>query len=159
MPASIRIIKIVKDIHGGDAYTIEFECEAEDSKELLSELTKSPYGQRAIELLNRAEFLPEEKHKTAEELKVEAEKEMEERKKYEERLKQVAASAASKEAKRELLNALRDKHGDKFVEEFEKWIKEREKIRKEAKEKKEEETEQNTGVQALGPFHGRRGLI
>lgn len=60
---------------GEEAYTLEFEVEAEESKDLLTELTSSPYGQRLIDLLNQAQFLPEVVVKTEEEMKVEAEAE------------------------------------------------------------------------------------
>lgn len=143
----------MKDAVGGEAYTIEFECEAEDSKDLLVELTKSPYGQRAIELLNRAEFLPEEQHKTAEELKAEAEKEEEERNKNEERLK----ALGSREGKRELLNDLKDKFGEKFVESFEAWLEEKKKLAEEAIKKEDEEDKDNDEVQPLH-FGRRSGL-
>lgn len=138
---------------GGDAYTIEFECEAEDSKELLNELTKSPYGQRAIEFLNRAEFLPEETHKTSEELKAEAEKEVADRKRHEDGLKTIAKL----ETKRELLNNLRDKFGEKFVEDFEAWLKEKKRLAEEAKKREDDETETDDGIQ---PFRfGRQGRV
>ena len=122
MPASIRIIKIVKDSMGGEAYTVEFECEAENGKDLVNELLGSPYGQRAIELLNRAEFLPEEKHKTQEELKAEAEREERERRAHEETLKERGRN----EMMIKMLSKLRTLHGDKFVEEFAKALNKKE---------------------------------
>ena len=76
MGSSLRIIKIVKDpVTEEDAYTVEFECVVDDSKELLSELTKSPLGKKAIDLLNASNFLPEAKIKSEEELRKEAEAE------------------------------------------------------------------------------------
>lgn len=115
MPASIRIIKIVKDAMGGEAYTVEFECEAENAKDLLKELTSSPYGQRAIELLNRAEFLPEEKPESKEEMKVKAAKEEKERKDWEETLR----DRGRKDAMLKVLIKLRKLYGDDFVKGFE----------------------------------------
>lgn len=115
MPASIRIIKIVKDAMGGEAYTVEFECIADEAKDLLIELVKSPYGQRAIELLNRAEFLPEEKHKTQEEIKTEAERETREREAYEKTLKE----RGRREMMYEVLRKMRELYGDEFVKKFE----------------------------------------
>ena len=115
MPASIRIIKIVKDAMGGEAYTVEFECEAENSKDLMKELTGSPYGQRAIELLNRAEFLPEEKHKTQEELKAEADAEERQREAWEENLK----DSGRKDAINKIFALLRRIYGDGFVKALE----------------------------------------
>jgi len=115
MPASIRIIKIVKDAMGGEAYTVEFECESENAKDLIKELTGSPYGQRAIELLNRAEFLPEEQHKTKEELKAEADVEDREREAHEETLKE----RGRRETMSKMLSKLRELYGDEFVKIFE----------------------------------------
>lgn len=89
MPASIRIIKIIKDpITHEEAYTVEFECETESSKDLLTELSSSPIGKRVIGLLDKAEFIPEYKEATAEEIKLEAEKEDTEIKEREEELRE-----------------------------------------------------------------------
>lgn len=89
MGSSLRVIKIIKDPYTQeDAYTVEFECIVDDSKELITELIKTPIGKKAIELLNASNFLPEEKVKTEEELKMEAEAEGEEVKKREEELKE-----------------------------------------------------------------------
>lgn len=115
MPASIRIIKIVKDAMGTEAYTVEFECEAENAKDLMKELVASPYGQRVIELLNEANFLPEKSPKTHEELKVEAEEEEKERTLHEEGLKE----RGRRDMMLKLLGKLRQLRGDKFVKAFE----------------------------------------
>ncbi len=77
MPASIRIIKIVKDknpVDGSEeeAYTAEIECEAENAKDLAKELASCPYGNEIADLLKRAEFIPEGPKGTAEELAAEA---------------------------------------------------------------------------------------
>lgn len=89
MGSSVRIIKIVKDpFTKEESYTVEFECIADDSKELMSELTKTPLGIRAMELLNQGEFLPETKPKTEEELQIEAKAEEEALKVREEELRE-----------------------------------------------------------------------
>ena len=131
MPASIRIIKVIKDVMGGEAYTIEFECISEEAKELLNELMKSPYGQRVIELLTRAEFLPEEKHETQEEIKAKAEQETREREAREEQLKE----RGRKDVMYKVLAKLRELHGDEFVKKFE------DALAGKKEEKKEEEVE------------------
>lgn len=115
MPASIRIIKIVKGAMGAEAYTVEFECETEHAKDLLNELTASPYGQRLIELLNESKFLPEVSPKTTEELKVEAEAEEKYREEHEESLKE----RGRKNMMLEMLRKLRQLRGDGFVKAFE----------------------------------------
>lgn len=115
MPASIRIIKIVKSAMGEEAYTVEFECEAEHAKDLLKELTASPYGQRLIELLNESKFLPDVSPKTTEELKIEAEAEEKYREEHEESLKE----RGRKNMMFKVLAKLRELHGDDFVKEFE----------------------------------------
>lgn len=135
MPASIRIIKIVKDPFGSEAYTVEFECEAENAKDLLQELMASPYGQRAIELLNQAEFLPEQTTKSSEELKNEA-------------LKEEKEIAEAREATKELGRAegvntffrfLRDAYGDDFVKQVEEKMEEARVKEEEARKKVEQE--------------------
>lgn len=100
---------------GGEAYTVEFECEAEQAKDLLKELTASPYGQRAIELLNDAKFLPEKPPKTHEELITEAETEEREREAHEEGLRE----RGRKDMMIKMLEKLRQLRGDDFVKAFE----------------------------------------
>jgi len=92
-PASIRIIKIVKDknpISGEEeeAYTAEIECEADNAKDLMKELITCPYGEEIMDLLQRANFLPKSKSGNIEDIKIEAEKEEVERKKMEEKLRE-----------------------------------------------------------------------
>lgn len=118
MPASIRIIAIIKDAMGGEAYTVEFECESEKAEDLIKELVKSPYGQRAIELLNQANFLPERPPKTQEELKAEAQAEEKERGEWEEKIKE----RGRKEVMLKMLGKLRKLRGDEFVKAFEEAI-------------------------------------
>jgi len=93
IPASIRIIKIVKDKNPmtgeeSEAYTVEFECEAENARDLPNELASSILGQRAMDLIQRAEFLPEGTPTDIELMKQQAEKEAEELKKREEQLRE-----------------------------------------------------------------------
>lgn len=93
MPASIRIIKIVKDKVGPtgeeeEAYTAEIECEAENAKDLEKELLGCPYGDQIMALLKRAEFIPEGKAGTMEELQAEARREDEEMKKHDEEMRE-----------------------------------------------------------------------
>jgi len=93
MPASIRIIKIVKDknlMTGEDeeAYTAEIECVADNAKDLAKELAACPYGEEIMDLLERAKFIPKSKIGSIAELKAEAEKEEVDRKKMEERLRE-----------------------------------------------------------------------
>jgi len=127
MPASIRVIKIVKDFRGGEAYTVEFECEAENAKDLIKELTASPYGERLITLLNESKFLPEISPKTIEELKKEAKAEEKEREEHEEKVK----DKGRKEGIIKMFAFLRKQFGDDFVKEVENEM---------AKTDKEEET-------------------
>jgi hypothetical protein len=76
MPASLRVIKIVKDPYTHEeAFTVEFECESEDAADLMKELAANPVGKQLMEFLNKAEFLPKEPDKTEEELRLEAEAE------------------------------------------------------------------------------------
>lgn len=128
MGASIRVIKIIREYGGKEAYTLEFECEVMEAKELLKELTSSPYGQRLIQLLNESKFLPEISNKTEEELKTEAEEEERRIKENDERLKEIGR----KEACRNFLAELRKQHGDDFVKAFEKAMEEA--AKKEAEE-------------------------
>jgi len=101
MPASIRIIKIVKDpTTQEDAYTVELEIEGERSKDLRNEILTCPMGNDLIELLNRANFLPTFSQKSPEELKEEAKKEEEEREQHEKEIKE--------EAQDELFNKIID---------------------------------------------------
>lgn len=115
MPASIRVIAIIKDAMGGEMYTVEFECESEKAEDLIKELVKSPYGQRAIELLNDANFLPERPAKTQEELKVEAEEEQKDREIHEESLRE----HGRREVLLKVMAKLRRIRGDEFVKAFE----------------------------------------
>lgn len=101
VPSSIRVISIVKNsVTQEEAYTIEFECIAEDSKELMKELTKNPLGQRAMQLIDQAGFMPEQSNKTPEELKAEAEKEEQTIKENVERIKRSARNDRDYEWKR-----------------------------------------------------------
>jgi len=93
MPASIRIIKIVKDKVGPtgeeeEAYTAEIECEAENAKDLEKELLGCPYGDQIMALLKRAEFIPESRPDTMEDLKKEAAEQEVELNKREEELRE-----------------------------------------------------------------------
>jgi hypothetical protein len=116
MPASIRIIAIVKDPYTqSEVYTLEFEVEAEHAKDLMKELTASPYGQRLIDLLNESKFLPEVSPKTTEELKKEADAEEKEREEHEESLRE----RGRKDMMFKVLAKLRELHGDDFVKAFE----------------------------------------
>ena len=120
IPASIRIIKIVRDknpISGEEeeAYTAEIECEAEDAKNLASELARCPYGKEIMDLLKRANFIPIEENMTSEQLKAKAEQEEKERLEYETRLKE----DAQKEILRIIYNYLTEqKEFKKFFEEL-----------------------------------------
>jgi len=123
------VIKIIKDPYSHvEAYTVEFEVEAENAKDLLKELTASPFGQRLIQLLNEAKFLPEVKTKTKEELKAEADKEDTEREEHEEQLR----DRGRKEAIRKLFAALRERYGDNFVKDFEEGLNKTEETESEA---------------------------
>lgn len=115
VPASIRVIKIVKDYGEREAFTLEFECTADEAKDLLKELTSSPYGQRLIQLLNESQFLPEVHNKTPEELKAEAEEEKTRIDAHDEYLKEIGR----KESVGKLFDALRRHFGDDFVKDFE----------------------------------------
>ena len=156
MPASIRIISIVKDAMGAETYTIEFECESEHAKDLMKELTASPYGQRVIELLNEAKFLPERPVKTQEELKAEAESETKEREAHEEGVKE----SGRRDMMIKMLAKLRQLRGDGFVKAFEESLNANEegeesvkkfeetlvKIAKEEEEKKKKEETESEAI-------------
>jgi len=129
IPASIRIIKIVRDKNPmtgeeEEAYTAEIECEAEDAKNLASELARCPYGKEIMDLLKRANFIPIEENMTPEQLKAKAEEEEKERLEYETKLKE----DAQKEILRTIYNELterpefrkffEDLNFDKFCELF-----------------------------------------
>jgi ribosomal protein L16 Arg81 hydroxylase len=87
MPASIRIIKIVKDpVTQEETYTVELEIEAEKSKDLLTEISSCPMGKELMELLNQAKFIPELTEKTAEQIREEAEKEEKEIQEHDEKM-------------------------------------------------------------------------
>jgi hypothetical protein len=76
MGASLRVIKIVKDpMTNEEAYTIEFEVEAEEARELMSELAKCPLGSKLNALLDQAQFLPDENSPSAEEIRKREEEE------------------------------------------------------------------------------------
>jgi hypothetical protein len=95
MPASIRIIKIVKDknpvtLEEEEAYTAEIECEAEDAKNLAIELASCPYGKEIMDLLRRANFIPVENVLSPEEIKAIAEAEEKQRIEFEEMIKKKA---------------------------------------------------------------------
>jgi hypothetical protein len=110
MPASIRIIKIVKDknpLSGEEeeAYTAEIECEADNAKDLARELAACPYGEEIMDLLRRAEFIPAGPHGTAEELVAEAKREEEELMKREEVLRE----EGRKEIREKYINYLKKK--------------------------------------------------
>ena len=118
MPSSIRVIAIVKDPMGHeDAYTLEFECVAERSEDLPNELTKTPLGQRAIELLNQANFMPETVQETQEELKAKAEQEEKEMAEHEEKIKEEAAKGAVSTRDYHWRRFIREKFGDDKMEE------------------------------------------
>jgi len=105
MPASIRVIAIVKNpVTNEDAYTIEFECIAEDSADLIKELLKNPLGKRAIELINKAKFMPEEDVKTPEELRKEAEEEAERIRLHDEQVRKAAIAERDRMWKRAFRN-------------------------------------------------------
>lgn len=112
MPASIRIIKIVKDpVSQEEVYTVELEIESEHSKMLLSEVMSCPMGKELMELLNQARFIPELTEKTAEQMKEEAEKEEIERKEREEKLRE--------EGKDKMLETIYDKlRGNEKLKKF-----------------------------------------
>jgi len=110
MPASLRIIKIVKDKdpmtnEEKEDYTVEMEVEAEDSAKLAIELAKCPYGNEIVSLLKRAEFLPEETSIVA--TKEEALKEEEALNKHDEELRQ----SGRDEMYSLLMEELRDRSG------------------------------------------------
>lgn len=93
MPASVRIIKIVKDVNPisheeEEDYTIEFECIADNARDLAKELAACPLGARTIELIERAKFLPEQSEKTIEDMKKEADEEEQERIRHDEELRE-----------------------------------------------------------------------
>lgn len=71
-----------------EAYTAEIECEAENARDLERELAACPYGEQIMALLERAEFIPEGKATSVEEIKAEAEREDAELKKREEELRE-----------------------------------------------------------------------
>ena len=127
MPASIRVIKIIKNSVGSEAYTLEFECTADEAKDLLKELTSTPYGQRLIQLLNTSQFLPEIPNKTEDELRAEAEDEEIRIERNAEKLKEIGR----RDATSKFFTELRKHYGDDFVKEFE--------IALEEDKKKEEE--------------------
>jgi regulator of protease activity HflC (stomatin/prohibitin superfamily) len=132
LPASIRVIKIVKNpMSGEEAYTLEFEVEAEESKDLVTELTSSPYGQRLIELLNMADFLPEIQVKTKDEIKAEAEAEEKAISEREEELK----AEGKKKGIEELMEFINTTFGEEQAKEIE--AKFNEKTEEEEKKKKE----------------------
>lgn len=91
-----------------EAYTAELEVEAENAKDLERELSACPYGQQIMDLLKRAEFIPEVKVETSEEMKAEAEKESEELLKREEELRE----EGRKEIREKYLAYLKKKRGE-----------------------------------------------
>lgn len=120
MPASIRIIKIVKDknpIDGSEAeaYTAEIECEAEDAKDLEKELLGCPYGEQIMALLKRADFIPEGPQGTAEELAAEAKEEAEALKTREEELRE----EGRKEVRNKYIEFLKSKRMKRATEALE----------------------------------------
>jgi hypothetical protein len=121
MPASLRIIKIVKDKdpitnEEREDYTVEIECEAEDSGKLAMELAKCPYGEEIVALLKRAEFLPLET--TVTNIKEEAEKEMIEVKRHDEELRQGGRDEMFKAIIEELHNSKGTKKATDLVVKF-----------------------------------------
>ena len=114
MGASIRVIKLVRDIHGNEAFTLEFECEVEEAKDLLTELTSTAYGRCLINLLNTSKFLPEIPTKSKDELKAEAKEEEERIEKNEERLKRIGR----REGRNKFTDELRKHFGENFVQKF-----------------------------------------
>lgn len=142
MPASIRIIKIIKDpFTQTEAYTVEFEVETEQAKDLITELTNSPYGQRIIELLNEAKFLPEVQTKTSEELKAEAIEEEKERLEREENLME----EGRRKGLNKLFKTLRETYGDGFVKSLEEKLKKKEDEEKIVEAASNESTESDDG--------------
>ena len=67
MPASVRIIRIIKELNPmsrreDEKYTVEFEIEAYEAKDLLGEIQNCPYGTNIIDFLDKAEFVPKKSH-------------------------------------------------------------------------------------------------
>jgi hypothetical protein len=119
MPASLRVIKIVKDpMTQEEAYTIEFECEADEAKNLLTELMSCPLGKKLSDLLNQADFLPEKKEMTEEEMKKQAEEEELAIKEREEKLKQEGYDLGVKEVREKYLTYIKRKRKGMTVEQI-----------------------------------------
>lgn len=119
MPASIRIIKIVKDknpVSGeeDEAYTAEIEIIADSAKDLAKELTACPYGEEIMDLLERAEFIPKKNSLTIEEMKEQAKTEEEERLKHEEELREEGRH----EIREKYLVYIRKKRPDSSIEQI-----------------------------------------
>lgn len=139
LPSSIRVIAIVKDPMGrDDAYTIEFECMADKSEDLMTELTKTPLGQRAIELINQARFMPENEPETQESLRAKAEQEAKEMAEHEEKIKEEAAKSAVSSRDYHWKRFIREKFGDEKMEEVKAEIDKVDEESKSAKEAKKE---------------------
>jgi len=119
LASSIRVIAIVKNpITEQDAYTIEFECIADESENLMKELTKTPLGERAIELINQANFMPEQSVDTAEEIKIKAEEEEKRIKEHEDKIKKQAEEKGVDKRDTDWRVLLRDKLGDEKADEL-----------------------------------------
>jgi hypothetical protein len=157
MPASIRIIKIVKDKIGpnGDeeeAYTAEIECEADNAKDLEKELMGCPYGDQIMALLKRAEFIPEGRPDNTEDLKKEAAEQEAAIQKREEELREEGRHEIRMKYLEFLKNKTLTRKGlEKLAE------KENEEAKKSVKESEEREEPQNDrdeGFHSIMPHGG-----
>lgn len=163
MPASIRIIKIVKDKNPltneeTDDYTVEIEVEAEKSANLAMELSTCPYGPEIVEMLRRAEFMIEI---SPEALKESKEKEEEEAMQHEEELKERFYNDGSEDMKDKLISYLQEHGKPATAEAIKKMLAEEEAEKKEddseEEEVKEEDEEPTPDIHALMP-RGPRGF-
>jgi hypothetical protein len=135
-----------------DDYTVEFECIADDAGKLAQELAKCPLGERAMALLDRAEFLPKDKPNTVEDIKREAEEEDKARLAREEELKE----EGRKEVREKYIEYLKKKRATKkeLTEIIEKDEEEAEKRAEEA----EQSEERNQESQDF-PSDGNRSIM
>ena len=129
-----------------EAYTAEIECVADTASDLEKELTACPYGERIMDLLERAEFIPEKPKGTEAELKAEAEQEDAELKKREEELRE----EGRQEVREKYINYLRGKRKIKAAEVLEELA---EKEEQDSEQNRDEEEEPQNDKDDRGLFH------
>lgn len=156
----MRIIKIVKDPESDeDAYTIEFECVADDSSKLLNELSKSPLGKNAICLLNQAHFMPEQKVQTDEELRRAAEEEEKQIKEHEEKLMEEGREEGRKELREKYVSYIREKEPERLAIDIQSEVEEDKKEDESKGELPKTDENHENAIQPVRRFRRFRGFF